>query len=517
LKIENLDWGAKILRYILVVLGLLFVVIYLAVVVLRIRYPFELEWIEGSGVDHVQRVLDGLKIYVPPSLDFSPFVYTPLYHYISAAVAWVIGIGLLPLRLVSFVASLGSFWVIYRLVKWETKNLYAALLGVGTFAAMFHISGCWYDIARPDMLFTFWALVAVYLLRRNESWWSWILAGICISLSFLTKQSALIIVIPMGLYCIYANWKRAIFFIATAVVIIWGSTLILNKIHDGWYNFYIFEVPREHYILKARYIFFWITDLLGPLPVLCAVILLYLVQKLTNGVKKEGVFYWLMAAGMVGAAWSGRLHSGGYVNVLLPGYAMVAILFGVAFHHLEGFLQSKVSGEAGQSFSVVRVLVYLVCVAQLAGLMYNPKDQIPTKVDLQAGWELVKMMKSYPGEVYLPCHGFIPTYAGKKTHAHVTALHDLLRGDETPIKKKVLEMVNEAIREQRFEAIFLDKDEYIVDLTPYYTNMGRIFSDYQAFWTVTGMEIRPEFLFLPKRSENPPEANKSGKEPRFVK
>ena len=501
MKTSSLDWAAKFLRYALLSLGILFVVIYIAVVLLRIRYPFELEWMEGSEVDQVQRILNGLKLYVNPTLEFIPLLYTPLYFYVSAMLAKLIGIGLMPLRLVSFVASVGSFLVIYGLVRWETRNTYAAMLGVGTFAAMFHISGCWYDIARPDMLFVFFALLAIYVLRRYDSWLSWVVAGVCISLSFLTKQTALIIVIPMGLYCIYANWRRAILFIATVVILIGGSTWILNKIHDGWYDFYVFEVPREHYILKARYIFFWITDMLNPLPVLCAVTVLYLVQKLTNGVRKEGVFYFLMAAGMVGAAWSGRLHSGGYLNALLPGYAFMAILFGVAFHQVEGILQGKVSEEQAHSVAIVRVLVYLVCVAQLAGLMYNPKEQIPTKVDLKAGWELVKMMKSYEGEIYLPCHGFIPTYAGKKPQAHVAAISDLLRGKETPIKKQVLEMVKEAIREKRFQAIFLDKDEYIVDLTQSYTNTGRIFSDYQAFWTVTGAEARPEFLFLPKESE----------------
>ena len=43
----------------------------------RLPHLFEIEWMEGSMVDHVRRVIDGQPLYVAPSLDFVPFIYPP--------------------------------------------------------------------------------------------------------------------------------------------------------------------------------------------------------------------------------------------------------------------------------------------------------------------------------------------------------------------------------------------------------------------------------------------------------
>ena len=91
------------------VVGAAFLLMYVVVAVLRIRSPFELEWIEGGVVDDVRHILAGHQLYVRPSIKFMPYIYTPLYYYVAAGAAKVFGIGFFPLRLVSFVASLGAF------------------------------------------------------------------------------------------------------------------------------------------------------------------------------------------------------------------------------------------------------------------------------------------------------------------------------------------------------------------------------------------------------------------------
>src|SRR5690242_13004900 len=72
----------------------------------RISFPYELHWMEGGSVDHVRRILAGEPLYVPPSIDFVPYTYTPWYFYLSAFVSRIIGIGFIPLRLVSIVACI---------------------------------------------------------------------------------------------------------------------------------------------------------------------------------------------------------------------------------------------------------------------------------------------------------------------------------------------------------------------------------------------------------------------------
>ena len=47
-----------------------YVLLYVGLAFVRLRYPFELEWMEGSIVEHVRRAAAGEAIYARPSIDF---------------------------------------------------------------------------------------------------------------------------------------------------------------------------------------------------------------------------------------------------------------------------------------------------------------------------------------------------------------------------------------------------------------------------------------------------------------
>ena len=63
---------------------------FVAIALLRIGYPFELEWMEGSMVAHIARVVAGQPLYVSPTLAFTPFAYPPLYFEVSALFARIL-------------------------------------------------------------------------------------------------------------------------------------------------------------------------------------------------------------------------------------------------------------------------------------------------------------------------------------------------------------------------------------------------------------------------------------------
>lgn len=217
----------KFFRYILCICATLYFIAYFILVFYRIQYPFELEWCEGSSVHQVMKILSGEKMYIPPSLEFISLPYTPLYFYISAAVSKVIGIGFVPLRLLSFVSSLGCFFIIFLFVKRETGSNYSGFLASSLFAATFRISGAWFDIARVDSLFLFLLLLSMYSIKLHDSSISLMLAGILVSLSFMTKQTALIISVPIMFYCILVKRYRSIFYFGTILRIarqkLWGG------------------------------------------------------------------------------------------------------------------------------------------------------------------------------------------------------------------------------------------------------------------------------------------------------
>jgi 4-amino-4-deoxy-L-arabinose transferase-like glycosyltransferase len=480
----------------LLVGAVLYVAVYLILVFFRIQYPFELEWMEGGSLEQVRRILSSQKLYVSPSLEFIPYIYTPFYFYLSAIVSKITGIGFMPLRLVSFVSSMGCFLIIFLIVNQETKSTFSSILASCLFAATFQKSGAFFDIARADSLFLFFLLAAIYLVRFKISPTSYVLAGVLVSLSFLTKQTALIISLPIMFYCVYSNRRCSIFFIATIVIITGISTILLNHIHDGWYNYYIFDLPMQHSIAKRMLLNFWVKDLMLPLPIACIMSLFYILRPACKFKQKELFFYLLIAAGMLGASWISRLNRGGYLNALFPAYAIISILFGLATHTV---FQSVQAAPAGKR-KLMEIFVYLVCIIQFSLLFYNPFDQIPTRDDIKAGTELVDTIKQMKGDVLVPQHGYLSVLAGKHSYAHWVAILEVvggLGGEPKEEGKKLENEIAQAIREKRFSAIIQDMDCF-KDIERYYTIQRPVFSDETIFWTVTGARTRPQVIYVPK-------------------
>ena len=84
-------------RFVIAVVAGMFILMYVVVALSRLRYPYELEWIEGGMVNHVARLRSGQPLYGPPSLTFRPDIYTPLYFLVAAVVSVVAGTGFVAL------------------------------------------------------------------------------------------------------------------------------------------------------------------------------------------------------------------------------------------------------------------------------------------------------------------------------------------------------------------------------------------------------------------------------------
>jgi 4-amino-4-deoxy-L-arabinose transferase-like glycosyltransferase len=490
---ERQDRLVRVSRYVLLCVALSYIAIYVVLAVLRIQYPFELEWMEGGSVDHVRRILAGDRLYVKPTLEFVTYIYTPLYFYLSSAVSWVLGIGFLPLRLVSFLSSLGCFAVIFLIVRRETGATYAGVLAASLFAATYRLSGAWFDIARVDSLFLLLLLLAVYVIRFSVSNRAYVLAGILLWLSFMTKQTALIIALPLMLHAAYRNWRRSCYLISTVIATVAVSTLALDHIHDGWYMFYIYDLPRGHEIIPGLFLHFWLKDLFLPLPVACALCGSYLFAGLRHANRGRMLFYPVLALGMLGGALSSRLHLGGYDNVLFPAYACVAIVFGLAVYRISGLLGGQ--HTAGARLGVI--LITVSCLIQFGILKYDPVDQVPTSKDLLAGRELIDMISRVEGEVLIPDHGFLPYMAGKRTYAHRMAIYDVLRGSEE-VREDLIADIRAAVSQGKFSIMILDTHWRREDIEGYYSCHAPIFIDQDAFWPVTGKRTRPTYLCVPR-------------------
>lgn len=479
-------------RYIVALLGCAYIISYIAVALARIHYPFELQWMEGASALQVRQILSSRQLYVAPSLEFIPMIYTPLYYYVSALIAGLIGSGFLSLRLVSFISSLGCMVLIYRFVKGEGYGRWLAITTVGLFAATYALTRGWFDIARVDSMFLFLALWALYILRSARSSWSMAAAGILAAMAFQTKQSELPIIAVMIVYAVYAHRQRAIYFVATSLGLIAISAVLINYSTNGWYNYYVFSLPSKHPIDEAKWMSFWFNDLTPTLKVAIVVSILYLLRGLdwTHN-KNQAMFYMCATAGMIATSWSGRLHSGGYVNVVIPAYAWISVLFGLGIGRC---LERAHANHNILSLSIT-LIIYGLCIFQYASLLYDPIAFVPSAADYYAGQALVRSIAEVNGDVFVPFHPYIATLAGKHPSFHRMAFADIDRSTDEATKNRLHEELDMAVSQGRFDTIILD-DFWLRDrVSLRYKSAGPAFEHTSEFWPKTGLPKRPQYIY----------------------
>jgi hypothetical protein len=534
-------------RYLLAGAAACYLVIYAVLALVRMNYAYELEWLEGACVDHVRRVLAGQPLYVEPSVDFTPFCYTPLYWYVSAAAAKVVGVDFLALRLVSVVASFGVLLLIFQFVRRVTAENLWGLIAAGLYAATYHASGTWFDIARVDSLFLFLLLAGVYLVYFGENTWTLLLAGVVMGLAFLTKQTTMIVALPLIGYVFLARRRGpAVAFTVTYAGLVIVSTAAFNIATKQWYTYYVFRAPAHHDTLTKMWADYWTLDLAKPLAIAMALSLVAVLSRVAGDVRRQFTFFAALAIGMLGASWLGRVHGAGYLNVLQPAYAFLAIGFALGGHILqsswrsrgnaaalpapvepvtasaaspataepsastEPFTASGTSPASPARFAPVRptgteaaLLLSLYCVGllQFALLAYSPGARIPMQKDLLAGDSLLEKIQAIDGDIWIPYHGHYTTLVGRPPFANAMAINDVLRGPDGPAKDAVRADIRRAVTSRRFGAIILDDPWVFEKGTPEYKDLmanydlkGAIFDDRTVFWPVTGWDTRPTML-----------------------
>jgi hypothetical protein len=482
-----------------VVIGAAHLALFAVVVALRLGYPYELEWMEGGAIAHLDRVLMGRPLYVEPSLEFIPFIYPPLYFYLSALPALLLGSGFVPLRLVSIAAALGSLLLIALWVRRESGSLRWGLLAACLFAATYRTGGAWLDLARVDSLFVLLLLATLYARRRLPAGPAQVVAGLCLALAFLTKQTALLVGLPLALHALWFERRRGLWFVGSAFGTIAASWLLLDRLHDGWFSYWIL-LPGTHPVVHEALVTFWTRDLLRPLPVVCGLAVVFLAGQRRLRSERQALII-AVTLGMVAVAWSSRLHSAGYVNVLIPLYAWCCVLAGLGAARLLATL--RVKGIWAEP------VIYGLVAAQLLWLGYDPRRLVPDRADHDAGDALVRNLASVRGEVLVPFHAYLAERAGKRGYGLGNAGGDVFRSGDGPIPETLADELREAIRSQQFAVIVLDRSRIFLatdfgricgqELHRYYVPRAEAFSREDVFWPFSGASTRPDVVLVPRR------------------
>lgn len=406
------------------------VVSYVVLASQRIGYPYELTYFEGSTVEVSARVAAGEPIYGPPSTEFTPWPYPPLYFWLTGALMRVIGVDLATMRIVSFVASLAVLVLLALVVRRASGSAVAGIGAAALFAATFRVSGAFFDTARVDSLFLALLLTAVLTGMRARTWRGGVGLGALLVLAVLTKQNALVVAAPMVLWLLWRRRPVGVAALGTLVTGVVGTTLVGGLLTDGWYARYVLaQLPSQGWALHWLYDFWW-QDLLLPFGVSLVVVVVLVVRGRPSLALRRyasddtGGYLLACAVGMVVTAWVARLHEGGYANVAMPAHAAVCGALGLL---LATWLRRSGTSSPRATGWLAAVLAVQVVVMALWHV-----DVVPSQSDREAGDRFVETLRDLPGAVLVPTHPYYLRLAGRPTHASSIAIDDLYRADGGP-------------------------------------------------------------------------------------
>jgi len=298
--------------------------VWLGLALMRMRYPYELEWIGGAMRDHGERVLAGRPLYLAPGPDWFPYEYPPLYFWASAALMRLLhDTSYLSMRLISIASTIGCAAILGLWVRQASPGRPGGTWGAiaaGMFLATYRFTGAWYDVERLDMLFLFLSMLGGYWLAlacptgggaggrrgtaqartaagappgtyktdethkpdrpdntepasRGRALGLVLLSAVAFWLAFLTKQQAILFIVGgVGALAWLRQWRALALFGGASAALCLASVALLNRATDGWFGYYCFHVPLANGIrpqLAAQFLFEDL-PLFAPAIVACA-------------------------------------------------------------------------------------------------------------------------------------------------------------------------------------------------------------------------------------------------------
>ncbi len=494
----------------------------------RIWYPYDLEWMEGGLLAHAHRIGDGEGIYGPPSVDFIPYLYTPLYPGLLATLGKVFGLSYGLGRVISVLSLCGIGGVAISITtrgaaESEAPVRSAALAGglfaCGLFAASYPYVEGWYDLVRADTLFLFMVtggLALLYNTAGGEDDWGGqartAAAAAILGLSFFAKQTGVIFVGLGFVILLIANWRRILTYVAVSGLIGLGGAAIFQRTTHGWFWHYAFEVHQAHDFNMDR---FWMAheDILWRYPAATVLIAITLIVIAATGILKRQLpreawtflMWTLVFAGSieVGALGFGTefAHKNAYMPALLHG----AIAAGAAIPALAVCVPRLLEGRPtpiapmwiGQAVAgAAAIALAWTCIDG----WWEPKKWIPKAADRRAGAALVADIARVDGEVWVPSHPWYAHLAGKRMYAHQMSLKDVTARVPYVPGQTILGL-EEALEGHRFAEIFLDNRDLPNNGFPFY--VGRFYRKWDKLAkgeqprSLTGAHVKPAEVWVP--------------------
>ena len=450
------------MRLIALVTTIAFTLLFIYCAVQRLIFPHEIRWMEGGILDQVLHIRAGGALYVEPSWKFAPYIYTPLYYYVSGAASDLTGPNFISIRLISIISSLFAAVLIGLIVRKETDSSYSAWIAALFYLSAWKATGFFMDAGRFDTFFLALVLACLYCAKYMNTASGQLLAIVLGVHALLVKQTAVIACVPVVIYLFFNQTGKLRFLLPIGGFLAGSATLVfLHFYSDGWFTYYILELPKAHRYQWEKLPTLFSNSLLLTYPFILVIAgMTYWLKNEKNNYRHS--FIPVLCATLLVAALLPYMHTGSAANVLMPLQGSAALLLGFCL----GTLEKK---------PLMHTIGVILILPQLAILGYNPQAVIPGEEEKDRAEKLVKCMAAFEGPVLNTRTGFVWRAAQKEMSVHEPAVADIFRTGPSPENKAMRDAFIKKVEDQYYDAIFFGPQmtfELVETLEGHYTPTG---------------------------------------------
>jgi hypothetical protein len=224
----------------------------------RVRYPWDIEWLESSWLYQAYRVMHGLSTYGPPREGYLPQLHPTGYPALLGAVGRVVGLDYGMARTLSFLMFLGSGLLVLRaLVRKHEGRVEGWALGafaMGCAAAGAPMVEGFYDLVRADMMAVALCVLGAALVgdRRRMSTRRIVLLSTVLTAVLYTRLPAVFFVGWIGLYVLVRDRRSGVLLGLTAATMGGLVLVALQLASRGWYWMLTVSFLQNHQLLPER-------------------------------------------------------------------------------------------------------------------------------------------------------------------------------------------------------------------------------------------------------------------------